>query len=484
MPVLGVHSWRQADTAAMARHFAINNTPIWLPQIDWGGATDGLVEAEFPIYSYLLAKFYQYIGINEWIGRGLSAVFSSLTIALIIKICTKLLDEKSAWWGGLFFAICPIGVYYGRTVQAESLLLLLGALSIKSMMDWKSNKSFLRLIVSWVAYTLACLIKVLPLAWLGLPILIIFIGSGDYSRKLDLTHIIILIKGMLRKIGPWLYLLGSLLMVLFWYSYSYNLGKVNGLSFGFWGESSDRSSLKLLIDAGIWSNLILRVTLRNLSIFGLPLLIIGIIKSFKTEGGKILFSGLTGVFICTLFALRASATHEYYQLPLQLFFCPLMGKGFAEFLNLTQSSLKHWNLIIISLLITTSLIILSLDYWSLEQRQNRVWMPLAKEIRAKVPENNLIISVTGADPTLLNLARRQGWILSVKDVTKQYLQLLSEQGAKYIVGSLNWEETHIPLNEKKIKKDIEELLCINNGQANCIESNNLTYIFNLKEVLQ
>ena len=37
MPVVGIHSWRQADTAAMARHFAGSDTAIWLPQIDWGG---------------------------------------------------------------------------------------------------------------------------------------------------------------------------------------------------------------------------------------------------------------------------------------------------------------------------------------------------------------------------------------------------------------------------------------------------------------
>ena len=42
MPVLGVHSWRQADTAAMARHFSLAGTPIWLPQIDWGGASAGV----------------------------------------------------------------------------------------------------------------------------------------------------------------------------------------------------------------------------------------------------------------------------------------------------------------------------------------------------------------------------------------------------------------------------------------------------------
>ena len=49
-PIVGVHSWRQADTAAMARHFAIEGTPIWLPQIDWAGAGKGYVECEFPLF--------------------------------------------------------------------------------------------------------------------------------------------------------------------------------------------------------------------------------------------------------------------------------------------------------------------------------------------------------------------------------------------------------------------------------------------------
>ena len=59
MPVVGIHSWRQADTAAMARHFAGFDTPIWLPQIDWGGASPGYVESEFPLFPFLTGQIYQ-----------------------------------------------------------------------------------------------------------------------------------------------------------------------------------------------------------------------------------------------------------------------------------------------------------------------------------------------------------------------------------------------------------------------------------------
>ena len=69
---------RQADTAAMARHFAEQGTPIWLPQIDWGGANAGFVESEFPLYPFLVSRLYGLMGVQEWLGRGLSVFCSAL----------------------------------------------------------------------------------------------------------------------------------------------------------------------------------------------------------------------------------------------------------------------------------------------------------------------------------------------------------------------------------------------------------------------
>ena len=63
-PIVGVHSWRQADTAAMARYFALENTSIWLPQIDWSGATKGYVKCEFPLFPYLVGQLYKLFGLH------------------------------------------------------------------------------------------------------------------------------------------------------------------------------------------------------------------------------------------------------------------------------------------------------------------------------------------------------------------------------------------------------------------------------------
>ena len=100
MPVVGVHSWRQADTAAMARHFSQAGTPIWLPQIDWGGASAGFVESEFPLYPFLVSRLYSLIGVQEWLGRGLSVLCSALTIWLVMRLGPALVQPRSRLVGG------------------------------------------------------------------------------------------------------------------------------------------------------------------------------------------------------------------------------------------------------------------------------------------------------------------------------------------------------------------------------------------------
>ncbi len=485
-PIVGVHSWRQADTAAMARHFAINNTPIWLPQIDWAGASEGYVESEFPIFPYILGQLYKLLGINEWIGRGLSILFSAITIALIIRIGTKLFDQKSGWWAGIFFSILPIGIYYGRTLQAEAFLLLLATISLDRMIAWKEKESILDLTIAWISFCLACLIKVIPILWLGIPLLIINLqytsSEGDISKKSLLQKIITSYNSK----GQWMFLSTAILISIIWYGHAYKLGLSSGLSFGFWGESSDRSNLNIMLNPVVWGNLFLRLSVRNLAILGFPLFIYSTWKNRNNIGGQILISGLVGLFISTIIALNASSIHEYYQLPLQIFACLLMGKTWADQLK----NFKHINVpsklmpTILILITAISLIILSLDYWRLEQRQAKVWMPLAIQIRSIVPPEGRIVTTTGSDPTLLNLARRQGWLLSSGGINKAKLRKLYEEGASHIAGSLSWEESHILLKNETSKKELKEFICESAEEKYCPAAQEDTFIIPISELIK
>ena len=449
MPVLGVHSWRQADTAAMARHFWQAGTPIWLPQIDWGGASAGFVESEFPLYPYLVSRLYGLAGLHEWLARGLSVVCSGLTIWLVIRLGRRWFGAEAGWWGGMAFAIAPLGVYFGRTVQAEALLLLCAAAALEGLSLWQQHHRLWAITLSWVGFTAAALIKVIPLLWLGLPLLMVQLTPNSEAPGSSCKSLVQRFIKLLQTPGFWLYIGTSLATVAAWYWYAHQLGQQSGLSFGFWGSGSDRSSLSLVLDGSSWGNLLLRIALRLLAVVGVPFLVLGIRQSWNQASGSVAISGLVGMLLCTLATMRSSTIHEYYQLPLLLFSSPLIGLGWSSW----QRRQPCWQpRALLSIGVIISLTVLSVDYWAVEQRQSRAWMPLALTIRNALPAEGRIVSATSTDPTLLNLARRQGWLISSKQLTPERIQQWQGQGATHLAGSFVWDKTYRPMPLKRQQK--------------------------------
>ncbi|QNI65824.1 glycosyltransferase family 39 protein [Synechococcus sp. A15-44] len=446
MPVLGVHSWRQADTAAMARHFLQEGTPIWLPQVDWGGASAGFVESEFPLYPFLVSRLYGLIGVQEWLGRGLSVFCSALTIWLVMRLGRRWFNPEAGWWAGLAFAIAPLGVYFGRAFQAEALLLLCAAGALESLSLWRERRLPWALALSWVCLTSAGLIKVIPLLWLGLPLLMVQLSSNPQGQAPALQTLPSRVLRQLGRPGFWLYIGSSLMAIAGWYWHAHQLGQASGLSFGFWGSGADRSSLSLLLDLNGWINLLVRVSLRLLALVGVPFLLIGLRASWRSGGGQIAISGLVGVLLCTIATMRSSTIHEYYQLPLLLFSSPLIGLGWQTW----HQRRPRWQpRLLIGLALVVSLTVLSLDYWAVEHRQRDAWMPLALTIRRDLPGEARIVSVTSTDPTLLNLARRQGWLISSKQLTPERLQRWKRAGASHLAGSFLWDKTYRPMPKRR-----------------------------------
>ena len=105
--------------------------------------------------------------------------------------------------------------------------------------------------------------------------------------------------------------------------------------------------------------------------------------------------------------------------------------------------------VVLSLALVVSLTVLSLDYWAVEHRQREAWMPLALTIRRDLPSDARIVSVTSTDPTLLNLARRQGWLISSQQLTPERLQRWKQAGASHLAGSFLWDKTYRPMPKRR-----------------------------------
>ena len=476
MPIAGIHSWRQADTAAMARHFHLSNSPIWLPQIDWGGASAGFVESEFPLFPYLTSKLYQQFGLHEWLGRCLSIVCSALTIWLIIRLGRRWFDPAAGWWAGMALAVAPLGIYYGRSFQAEALMLLCAAAALECHSFWSSRRSKLGLILSWLMFTTAALIKVIPLLWLGLPLLLVHLTPDPQNQAEPLRSTVRRVLVLLRTPGFWIYSGSSIAIVSAWYWHAYQLGEASGLSFGFWGEDSDRSNIGLILNLSSWLNLTIRTVIRALSVIGIPFLIAGGIRSWPTGGGRIAIGGLIGLLLCTVATMQSSTVHEYYQLPLLLFTSPLIGLGFNAWQTRRQGRLRWW---VLGSWLVISMSVMSIDYWAVELRQSRTWMPLALTIRNELPSDARIVTVTGPDPTLLNLARRQGWLISSGKITPARIEELRQAGASHLAGSFLWEESYRAMPEDH-RKTLQRIT--SSSHEGWIDESNQTYLLPLNQV--
>ena len=322
MPVLGIHSWRQADTAAMARHFALSDTPIWLPQIDWGGASPGHVESEFPLFPFLTSQFYQLFGVHEWIGRGLSVICSGITIWLVIRLGRRWFNPAAGWWGGMALAVAPLGVYYGRAFQAEALLLLCAAGALEAHSAWVERQAKWALALSWFCFTAAALIKVIPVLWLGLPLLLVQLTPLPHAPAESPRRMLQRLLRLLLNPWFWIYAATAMAVTSAWYLHAYQLGETSGLTFGFWGEDSDRSNIDLVLNLTSWVNLAIRVGLRALVVIGIPFLVIGAVRGRSDGGGRVALGGMFGLLLSTLATMRSSTVHEYYQLRLCSSACP------------------------------------------------------------------------------------------------------------------------------------------------------------------
>ena len=136
---------------------------------------------------------------------------------------------------------------------------------------------------------------------------------------------------------------------------------------------------------------------------------------------------------------------------------------------------------LLSITLIASLSILSIDYWAVEIRQRSIWMPLAESIRREIPANARVVSVTDSDPTLLNLARRQGWIIPSKQLTLDQLKKLKDDGASYITGNLSWHNTYMPMQEAESNR-IKKLIRIHNKSS--ADKNNKTYLVPIEDLIR
>src|SRR4030081_3496478 len=120
-PIADWHSWRQADTAAVARNFFKLGYNPFVPIYDDMSAVSQIGKVnpnryrfvEFPIYESLV--YFTYLlngGVDEKLARLVSIAFSLGSIVFIYLISKEFFDKQTALLAALLFGILPYNIYY------------------------------------------------------------------------------------------------------------------------------------------------------------------------------------------------------------------------------------------------------------------------------------------------------------------------------------------------------------------------------------
>ncbi len=201
-PLADFHSWRQADTAAVARNFERTGFNLMMPTYDdlsnlQSGVDNpkGLRFVEFPIYNAMFAGLHTtmpFLSLETW-ARIVSVLFSLLCIGCLYYIARVEAGLPAAIFTALTYAIMPFFVYFSRVILPETPAVALAVFSLFLLhvftTDRSKKKKVVWFILSLVSFSVSLLIKPTTVFY-ALPLLILFIRKYKYNITKQL-HVIL-----------------------------------------------------------------------------------------------------------------------------------------------------------------------------------------------------------------------------------------------------------------------------------------------------
>ncbi len=422
-PVADWHSWRQADTAAVARNFVkFGFTPLYPRYDDLSNVQSGKDNpqgwrmVEFPLYQtigFMLYHLYPKLSIEIHL-RLVSIFFSLLSMIFLYGLVKKYDGELSALLTAGFFGLLPYSIYYSRAILPEmtAVGLVLGAIfaldtaedSIK-VSRYKGIKVWY--IISAVLAAAALLVK--PTAgFLLLPIVYLLVKEKKLKVLFDPSF--------------YLYGLSALLPLVLWRYWIRQFPE--GIPAYTWllngGNIRFTGAFFRWIIAERLGKLILGYT-------GMFLLFLGLVTSNARKSFVFGFLLLGTILYVTVFA-RGNVQHDYYQILLLPIIAIYVGRGAF---GLLSGKLKVNKIAGFTVAAVTLLSMLAFSWYEV---RGYYWInhpeivEAGKRVDALVPKDAKVIAPYVGDTAFLYQTNRQGWPVVEKPIPE-----MVKMGADYLV---------------------------------------------------
>lgn len=395
IPLADHHSWRQADTAAVARNYLKEGWDFLRPKIDnfiplHPGVPnqERLFLVEPPIYNSLVAGAYSLLGVQERWARLISIIFSLGAIVFLYLITGHYFGEKIGLLSAFFMAVLPYNIFYSRVILPEPMIIFLTLGMFYFLIKWQAIQNNWYYLLWLVFSAISLSQKSFPL-FLLLPQLYLIFREYRYR--------------IIKQPKFYFWLAVSFLPLIAWRWWINHFPE--GIPANLWLFNQGGIRFK---GAFFWWIFAERIGKLILGYWGLPLLVLGLVMKPKKEGW-FFHLWLISLLIYTFVFAAGNVTHDYYQIPFVPIFCVFLARGASVLLFENE---KLFSRFLGSLLVVLcSLFMFAFSWYQVRDFYNiQSGVDLAGQaIDQLTPKSALVLTGDSNDATLLYNTNRWGW---------------------------------------------------------------------------
>ena len=429
-PVADWHSWRQADTAAVARNFSTFGFDLLHPRYDdlsniqsGKDNPNGWRMVEMPLYQaagYGLNSIFPKFSLE--VSLRLVSIFATAGSVFLMGILLyEFSGTTTAMIGAALYAILPFSIYYGRTILPDPFATFWALLSLILLIKNDQKRIWLvRVLASGLCAAISLLVRPMAIFLLFPSVYLLF---RNFSLKR--TSVSVLIYGFIACVP-----------LLLWRRWI--LQYPEGIAVFDWLFNKGNIRFK-----GAWFHWLFAQRLAELILgyWGLVPFALGLVSVNDKKESMFSFLWLAGGLSYFVIFAAGNVQHDYYQaliIPIVIWFT---AKGLAKLLQ-RQDGIHRGAAFVLA---AVSCIFLFAFSWFTIRTYFWINHPeiieAGKAADAFLPPHAKVIAPYNGDTSFLYQTKRQGWPLGF-DIDKKIVM-----GAQYYVSVAttddNWETNNL-----------------------------------------
>ncbi len=411
-PIADWHSWRQADTAAVARNFYKEGFNPFIPKYDdMSGVAEKPIPnpnryrfVEFPIYES--AIYFSYVlngGVKEELARLVTIFISLGSLIFIYLLAKKYFGEAVAILSALLFGILPYSIYYSRVILPDPLMVFSGLVSIYFLDNWVWENKRRQLLWGLIFMVVAFLTKPF-VGFYYLPLLYSYYKKEGKFWPIPKRYFLV-ITGIF-----------PLLLWRLWMNQH-----PEGIPASKWLFNGNNIRLR-----PAWFEWIVgdRFGKEILGAAGTFLFVLGMLKRpFEKEGWFLHLLSLSSLLYLVVVA-TGNVQHDYYQILIIPAVCIFVARGIVLLFKGIEGFLPRlWTIPLALLFFLLTIYLPWLDVKGLYQINNDSIVKAGMAADKILPKNAVVIAPYQGDTSFLYQTNRPGWAyvyLPVPQMIKQY----------------------------------------------------------------